>query len=348
MKKLRTALAGFGSGGRIYNAPIISSVPGYAIEKILTSSSENIQAAKKNFSEAKIVQDYDEILQDDTIDLVIISLPNHLHCSYAKNALLAGKHVVVEKPFTTTVREAEELVQLARQKHLVLSVNHNRRWDSDILTIKKLLEEQKLGEIVEYEARFDRFRHEIKDSWKENCELPGNGILYDLGSHLIDQALMLFGTPTEVFADIRAQRKGAKTPDNFELLMFYPNLRVSLKAGMLVKEKGPAFSIFGTRGTYLKYGADVQEEALKQGIKPANDPNWGKEPESLWGKLNTLEEEKKLESLPGDYRKLYENVYNAILGQEPLAVTAEQSRDVIKVIELACQSHSARRAIGFN
>lgn len=347
MKKLRTALAGYGSGGRVYNAPVISSVPGYSIEKILTSSRENIQAAQNDFPEAQVVQDYNDILQDNTIDLVIILLPNHLHYTYAKKALSKGKHVVVEKPFTTTVKEAEELLHLARQNDLVLSVNHNRRWDSDIRTIKKLLQEEKLGDIVEFEARFDRFRSKIKDSWKENPELPGSGILYDLGSHLIDQALMLFGTPTEVFADIRMQRKGAKVADNFELLLFYPNLRVCLKAGTLVKEKGPAYSVFGTQGTYLKYGADVQEEALKQGVRPANDPDWGKESEALWGKLNTLEEEKKLESLPGDYRKLYENVYQAITEQKPLAVTSEQARDVIKVIELAYQSHSARRAIAF-
>ncbi len=348
MKKLRTALAGFGSGGRIYNAPIISSLPGYSIQKILTSSRENIEAAQRDFPNAEVVQAYEAILQDDTIDLVIILLPNHLHFKYAKKALLEGKHVVVEKPFTTTVKEADELIHLARQNDLILSVNHNRRWDSDFLTIQKLIKEQKLGEIVEFEAHFDRFRDKIKHSWKENPELPGSGILYDLGSHLIDQALMLFGTPTEVFADIRKQRQGAKVPDNFELLLFYPNLRVCLRAGTLVKEKGPAFSIFGTRGTFLKYGNDVQEEALKNGKRPANDPHWGKEPEATWGKLNTLEEKKIVESLSGDYRKLYENIRDAITEQKPLAVTAEQARDVIKVIELACQSSSARRALLFN
>lgn len=347
MKTLRTALAGFGSGGRVYNAPVISSIPGYSIEKILTSSKKNIQAAQHDFPEAEVVQDYNEILQDRSIDLVIILLPNHLHYTYAKEALLQGKHVIVEKPFTTTVKEAEELIQLARQKDLVLSVNHNRRWDSDIRTIKELLEQEQLGRVVGFEARFDRFRNKVKDSWKENPELKGSGILFDLGSHLIDQALMLFGTPTEVFADIRTQRKEAKVPDNFELLLFYPDLRISLKAGTLVKEKGPAFSVFGTRGTYLKYGTDVQEEALKQGIRPADDPDWGKEPEAIWGTLDTLEQKKKLESLPGDYRKLYENVYQSITEKEPLVVTSEQARDVIKVIELAYQSHSARRAIAF-
>ncbi len=347
MKKISTALAGFGSGGKIYNAPIISSVPGFSIDMILTSSEENQKAAKQDFPEARIVEDFSEITENKEIELVIILLPNHLHYETAKKALLAGKHVLVEKPFTARVREADELIRLARENDLILSVNHNRRWDSDIRTIKKLVDTKKLGEIVEYEAHFDRFRNHIKDSWKEDPEIPGSGILYDLGSHLIDQALMLFGTPSEVFADIRSQREGAKVPDKFEILMFYPNLRVSLNAGMLVKEKGPTYSIFGTRGSFLKYGADVQEEALKKRQKPQDDPNWGEEPETLWGKLNTLDEEKKLKSEPGDYRKIYENIYNAISQKEELLVTPEQARDVIKVIDLACQSNSAKRVLEF-
>lgn len=347
MKKLSTALAGYGSGGRVYNAPVIRSVPGFSIDMILTSKEENIKAAKKDFPDARVVGDISEITQDPEIKLVIILMPNHLHYEAAKKALLAGKNVVVEKPFTTTVKEADELIHLAREKNLILSVNHNRRWDSDIRTIKKLLEQKKLGDVVEYEAHFDRFRNQIKDSWKEDPELPGSGILYDLGSHLIDQALMLFGNPSEIFADIRIQREGAKVPDKFEILLFYPNLRVSLNAGMLVKEKGPAYSVFGTRGSYLKYGADVQEEALKNGQKPEDTPNWGEEPENLWGRLNTMDEEKKLKSEPGDYRKAYENIYKACTENEELEVTPEQARDVIKVIELAYQSHAAKRVLEF-
>ena len=347
MKKIRTALAGFGSGGRIYNAPIISSVPGFSIEMILTSSPQNIEAAKKDFPDARIVSDFSEITESQNIDLVLILLPNHLHFKTAKKALLSGKHVVVEKPFTSTVREADELIQLARERDLLLSVNHNRRYDSDIQTIKKLIDEKKLGEVVEFEAHFDRFRNEIKDSWKENPEIPGSGILYDLGSHLIDQALMLFGNPSEVFADIRSQRTNAKVPDKFEIFLFYPGLKVSLNAGMLVKEKGPTYSVFGTHGTFLKYGEDVQEKALKNGEKPQEDPEWGEEPEASWGKLSTVNGERKIKSEPGDYRKIYQNIYNKLLGKEELLVTPEKARDVIKVIEFACQSHSARRALEF-
>lgn len=219
MKQLQTAFVGFGAGGRIYNAPILASVPGFSVNKILTSSPQNIAAAKEDFPEAEIVSDYQNILNDSEIELVIIVLPNHLHFSFAKKALEAGKHVLLEKPFCVTTSEADELIAIAEAKQRVLTVNHNRRWDSDFRTVKKIVENGILGEITECEIHFDRFRPEIKPGWKENPENPGSGILYDLGSHLIDQALTLFGMPEKIFADIRIQRKQATVPDAFELLL---------------------------------------------------------------------------------------------------------------------------------
>lgn len=347
MKPIKTALLGFGSGGRIYNAPIISSVPGFSIEKIFTSSPENVRAASSDFPEAQIISDPRDLFDDPHIELIVVLLPNHLHYEFTKEAICAGKHVVVEKPFTVTEKQGRELIQLAEMHRVILTVNHNRRWDSDVRTIQNLIQEGKLGKVVEYEAHFDRFRNQVKDSWKENKEIPGSGILYDLGSHLIDQALSLFGSPQEIFADIRIQREEARVPDNFHLILFYPELRVSLKAGMLVKEKGPAYSVFGTRGTFLKYGADVQEEALKKGGQPGDIPEWGQEPETLWGKLNTLDENRKVESLPGDYRKFYQNVYAAVRKGERLEVTPQQALNVIKVIERAQESHSSKRVVPF-
>ena len=347
MKQLHTAFAGYGAGGRIYNAPILSSVPGFKVSKILTSSPDNIKAANKDYPEAKVVSDYRDILNDRHVDLVILVLPNHLHYSFAKQALEAGKHLLVEKPFTPNVREANELIQLAHKNNLILSVNHNRRWDSDFRTIKKLVQNGILGRIVEYEAHFDCFRNEIKHGWKEEKELPGSGILYDLGSHLIDQALHLFGLPKEVFADIRMQRDNATVPDNFELLLFYPQLKVTLKASSLVKEKGPTYSLHGTKGSFVKYGADVQEEALKNGEKPENASDWGMEPENIWGKLNTVEREDLYQSEPGDYRVVYKNLYEAITAGAPLEVEPQQARDVIRIIEAAQQSQDERRVITF-
>lgn len=187
----------------------------------------------------------------------------------------------------------------------------------------------------------------MKNGWKEDKENPGSGILYDLGSHLIDQALCLFGLPHEVFADIRTQRDNATVPDAFELLLFYPNLKVTLKAGMLVKEKGPTYQLSGTKGSFVKYGVDPQEEYLKKGAKPQNTSEWGVEPKDIWGRLNTVEEEKFLESERGNYPFLYQNLYNALTQAEALAVSPQQARDVIKVIEAAQQSHDERRVITF-
>lgn len=255
--------------------------------------------------------------------------------------------MLVEKPFTPHVRDANDLIKLAHQNKLLLTVHHNRRWDSDFQTIKKVVENGLIGKVVEYEAHFDRFRNEVKPGWKEDKQNPGSGILYDLGSHLIDQALTLFGLPQEVFADIRTQREGATVPDAFELLLFYPNLKVTLKAGMLVKEKGPTYQVFGRKGSFIKYGVDPQEEYLKNGSNPANTSEWGVEPKEIWGKLNTVEEERLVASERGNYPFLYQNLFNAITEGEALAVTPQQARDVIRIIEAAQQSHDERRVITF-
>ena len=348
MVQIFTALIGYGSGGRIYNAPIVSSVEGFRIEKILTSNPDNIEAAQRDFPQADVVQNFSEVIEDENIELVVILLPNHLHYSFARKALEAGKHVIVEKPFTTTVKEANDLIAIANKKNLVLTVNHNRRFDSDFQTVKKIKESGLLGQIVSYESHFDRFRMQVKNSWKEDPEMPGHGILYDLGSHLIDQALVLFGHPEELFADIRIQRKEAKVPDSFEILLFYPNLKVSLNAGMLVKEKGPNFSIFGTKGSFIKHGMDVQEDALKRGLKPSSHAPWGQEPEEFRGNLETSEGRNLVESEKGNYCKVYENLRNTIERKEDLYIKPEQARDVIKVIELAVLSNSSRCAVKFS
>ncbi|WP_424494852.1 Gfo/Idh/MocA family oxidoreductase [Salinimicrobium sp. GXAS 041] len=345
MKKIKVGLAGYGKGGYIYNAPIISSVEGFEITKILTS--RNRKKAEKDYPDANIVEDYSKIINDPAVDLVVVTTPNHLHKEFAKKALEANKHVVLEKPFTPTAKDAAELITLAQQKDKILSVHHNRRWDSDFLTLQKIIKEDKLGKIVEYEAHFDRFRNYVKDSWKEEKNIPGSGILYDLGSHLIDQALVLFGKPVEIFANLRKQRENSEVVDNFELILFYEDLKVTLKAGMLVKELGPTYSLFGRNGTYVKYHRDVQEEALQNGKIPSNEPTWGEEPPEIWGKINTIEEEGHIQSEPGNYRKFYQNIYDTITEKTELYVKPEQARDVIKVIEIAQLSHKEKRIVKF-
>lgn len=349
---INVGLLGFGMAGRIFHAPFIANVPGLNLKKIKANRLESVELARQRYPKAEVVPLEQDIFNDQSIDLVVIATANPSHYKLAKAALEAGKHVLVDKPFTITSAEAEELIQLAKQQQKVLTVYQNRRWDSDFKTVQKVVQAQLLGELVEYEAHFDRFRNEIKpNTWKEE-DLPGAGILYDLGSHLIDQALYLFGEPQEVYADVKVQRQNSQVPDYFEVVLYYERMKAILKAGMLVRENGPHFILHGTQGSFVKYGMDVQEENLKVGRFPAETPNWGVEPEQLWGSLNTtvqgLHFKGEIESETGDYSGLYHNIYKAILGQEELVVKPEQARNTIRIIELAMQSSQERRSIKYN
>ncbi|RNI31489.1 oxidoreductase [Rufibacter latericius] len=350
-KTINVGLIGFGMAGRIFHGPFIHQVEGLKLVRIRETREENIRIAQSRYPEAQITSRAEDILQDPAIDLVVVATPNSSHFSLAKQALNAGKHVVVEKPFTPTSAEAGELIQLARQKQRVLTVYQNRRWDSDFKTVQKVLQSGVLGNVVEYKAHFDRFRPALKgNTWKEE-DAPGSGIVYDLGSHLIDQALVLFGLPQEISADVRIQRPHSPVLDKFEATLFYERLKVTLSAGLLVREVSPRYTLHGDQGSFLKYGLDVQEKALNDGFLPHLTPNWGIEPESIWGHLNTefqgLHFTGKIESEPGHYRSFYENVYQAIIGKAELAVTPEQARNVIKVVEVIMQSSQEKRTVSF-
>ncbi|MER2999433.1 oxidoreductase [Pontibacter populi] len=350
---IHVGLLGFGMAGRLFHAPFIANVAGLKLKKIKANRPESVALARLRYPKTEIVASEQDIIEDETIDLVVVATANPTHYNLAKAALLAGKHVLVDKPFTITSAEADELIVLAKEKQKVLTVYQNRRWDSDFKTVKKVLQDNLLGRLVEYEAHFDRYRNEIKpDTWKEE-NLPGAGILYDLGAHLIDQALVLFGEPQRVYADIKIQRQGSKIPDYFEVVLFYSNLKVILKAGMLVRETGPHFILHGSKGSFVKYGMDVQEAALKAGSFPtAAATDWGQEPEELWGMLNTelngLHFKGKIESEIGDYSGLYQNVYDAIIGQDELEVKPEQARNTIRIIELAMQSSQENRTLSYS
>lgn len=351
-KTITVGLIGFGVGGQIFHAPILTTVQGLALAKIRATRPEQIKTAKTKYPDAAIVPSSDEIINDKDIDLVVITTPNTAHYSLAMQALMAGKHVVVDKPFTINSKEADELIEVAENKKLILSVYHDRRFDSDFRTLQKIIKNRWLGDIVELESRYDRFRNFLKPkAWREE-EAPGTGILYDLGAHLIDQVLVLFGLPEAVNADLRLQRKGATAVDNFEVIMHYPGIKVSIKGGMLVREPLPRFILLGNDGSFVKYGMDVQEEALKTGFTPLTKENWGVEPSSIWGTMNTEINRQhfigKIESEKGDYAAYYLNVYNAILGKEVLMVTPLQARNTIRIIELAMQSEKEKRTIGFS
>lgn len=350
-KIINVGLIGFGAGGQTFHAPVLTTVKGLKLTKIRAAKPAQILAAKEKYPDAAVVATSNDIIDDPDIELVVITTPNTAHYPLAVQALKAGKHVVVDKPFTINTKEADELIKLADKKKLVLSVYQSRRFDSDFYTIKKIIANELLGDIVELESRYDRFRNYLRpNAWREEDE-PGSGILYDLGVHLTDQAQILFGLPMAVTADIRIQRKGAKATDNFEVILHYPTIKVTLKGGMLVREPLPRFILLGTNGSFVKYGLDVQEEALKAGFTSETKTGWGVEPENIWGTINTEIKGQhivgKIHSEQGNYADFYSNIYKAILGKEPLIVTALQARNNIRIIELAIQSHQERRTVDF-
>lgn len=349
---IQVGLIGYGMAGEVFHAPMITSISGLMLSKIRETKPDNIALAKSRYPSVTIVGDSEAIISDPEIDLVVIASPNTSHYSLAQEALLAGKHVVVDKPFTITSSEADTLIDLAKQENKLLSVFHNRRYDSGFKTVQNIINENTLGRLAEVEIHFDRFRPQLKENaWREE-NIPGSGVLYDLGSHLIDQSLAFFGSPRSITADIRSQRQGAKVDDYFQVELHYNNLKVILKAGMLVKEQGPQYILHGDKGSFIKYGLDVQEEALKEGKIPNEMPNWGEEPENLWGKLNLDADGagiiSRVKSEIGDYRGYYENIYQSILGKAKLEVLPEQAREVIYLIELAQQSAQERCTINLD
>lgn len=335
--------------GQVFHAPFINHIQDFCLHTIRTSNPENIELAKERYPETSIVGDSSEIFGNEEIDLVVIATPNVSHFALGKEALESGKNVVIDKPFTATVQQAEELIALANSNDKMLSVFQNRRWDSDFLTVKQMVHSEKLGRIVEYEAHYDRFRPSLREnSWKEEND-KGNGILYDLGSHLIDQALTLFGLPKAVFADIRKQREGSEIDDNFELILFYDALKVTLKAGALVAGSLPKYMVLGDKGSFIKYGLDVQEADLNNGDFSFDSDSWGMEKEENWGTLYLQGDEgvmsEKVVSLKGNYSAYYENIKDVLLGEDQLHVKSNDGKNVIKIIALAEKSNELKRVV---
>ena len=331
--------------GTVFHAPLLSCHSGFIIKKIVERHHNH---SARRYPEAEIVRSFDALLQDEALELIIVNTPNALHLPMAQQALEAGKHVILEKPFTITSQDAATLIATAKAHTRVLSVFQNRRWDGDFLTVQRVVSEKLLGEIVDYEAHFDRFRNYIEaDTWKEEAG-PGSGILYNLGSHMIDQALVLFGKPTAVTGELGIQRPGGKVDDYYHLTLHYPQLRVTLKSSYLVREAGPRYILHGTEGSFLKSGIDPQEAALKAGMLPTT-PDWGTEPKEHYGLLNTqlhgLHVQGTVETLPGNYNFYYQNIYEAIREGKSLAVKPEESMLGIQIIEAAMQSQAEKRTI---
>lgn len=340
-------LCSFGLSGKVFHAPFLQLHTGFNLHAVVERSKNQ---AHEEYPDVMVYRSIDELLMDERVDLVVVNTPNFTHYDFARQALLAGKHVVVEKPFTVTLQEAEALAQLAHDTGKLLSVFHNRRYDSDFKTVEQIVRKNVLGHIVEAEFHFDRYNPVLSPKEHKESGGPGTGVLYDLGPHLIDQAVYLFGMPKAVFADIQRQREGSKVDDYIDLLFYYDKLRVRLKSGYFVREPIPSFVLHGTAGSFLKSRADVQETELVAGKRPVESPDaWGLEPESEQGLLHTNRNGavicERIPSLQGNYLDYYQGVYEALVsgGQPP--VDALAGLRVMRLIHAAAESHRLKKVI---
>jgi predicted dehydrogenase len=342
---IRTALVSFGMSGRVFHAPFINLNPNFVLAGAWERSSKNIQAVYPGVTS---YASYDEILANPSIDLVVVNSPNDTHFAYTKQALLAGKHVVVEKAFTVTVAEAEELAALAVQQQKILTVYQNRRYDADFLTIQKLIAENKIGHLLDVQISYERYRTTLSPKVHKEQPTPGAGVLLDLGPHLVDQAIQLSGMPTAVFADLRITRSVSVVDDYFTLILYYPTHRILLNSGMVFMQQGPGYKIYGTKGCFIKKRSDVQEDLLIAGHKPGGE-NWGKEDPKNYGTLTTdtngLITSTIIESERGDYGKYYDAVAAAILENKPVPVTPQEGINIMKVLVAAKKSHETKQVV---
>ena len=342
---INTALCSFGMSGVVFHAPFLHLHPGF---KFYGAWERTKNLAEEKYRGTKTFRSLNEMLKDEAIELVIVNTPSYTHYEYAKAALLANKHVIVEKPFTATVIEAEELIALASKQNKKITVFQSRRYDSDFKTVKKIVADGSIGKIIDAEIHYDRYNVDL--SYKTHKEIPGPavGCIYDLGSHIIDQALQLFGMPQSLFAEIAINRPHSLVDDYIDVKLFYPSHRVSLKSSYYVREALPGFILHGTKGSFLKTRADVQETMLQAGQIPMGD-SWGIEPASEKGLLHTERDGKIIrdyvDTLPGNYGEFFEEVYQAITENKKMPVSAEDAANVIKVIEGAIKSNKEKRVI---
>ena len=344
---VRVGLIGFGLAGQAFHAPVIRGVPGMELACILERHGSK---AKEKYPEVRVARTLDGLLSDKTIQLVVVATPNDSHFSYTKACLEAGRDVVVDKPFTPTFAEAEQLVRLASERGRLLTVYQDRRWDGAFLTVKKLVASGALGTVAEYEARFDRFRLEAKPgAWRENPDAAAPGVLWDLGPHLIDGALVLFGEPETICASAICQRTSSQVDDAFDVTMHYPRTIATLRARIIAYAPGHHLLVHGTEGSFVKYGMDPQEEILRSANCPDRTDwgvDWGLEPEERWGTLSRVgEAPRKVRTERGDYRGFYANVRDAIEKKSPLDVTPEQALRTMRALVLAHKSSREGRVV---
>ncbi|MYZ07146.1 Gfo/Idh/MocA family oxidoreductase [Streptomyces sp. SID2999] len=343
---LRVGLIGYGLAGSVFHAPLIAATDGLVLDTVVTSNPERQEQARAEFPDVRVAATPDELFERaGELDLIVIASPNKTHVPLATTALKAGLPVVVDKPIAGTAAEARELAALADEHGVLLSVFQNRRWDNDFLTLRKLLADGALGDVWRFESRFERWRPQPKGGWRESGD-PAEigGLLYDLGSHVVDQAITLFGPVTEVYAEAVVRRDGAETDDDTFLALTHANgVRSHLYVSATTAQLGPRFRVLGSRAGFVKYGLDPQEAALRDGARPGTESAWGVEEESLWGRLGAGESPvtgggTPVETVPGDYPAYYAAVAAAVRGTGPNPVTALEAAETLDVLEAARRS----------
>ncbi|MFI9624895.1 Gfo/Idh/MocA family oxidoreductase [Streptomyces sp. NPDC052042] len=343
---LRVALIGYGLAGSVFHAPLIAATGGLVLDTVVTSDEERRARARTEFPAVRFAAAPEELWQRaGELDLVVIASPNRTHVPLATAALEAGLPVVVDKPIAGTAAEARGLAALARKRGLLLSVFQNRRWDNDFRTLARLLTDGELGTVQRFESRFERWRPQLKGGWRESGDPREiGGLLYDLGSHVVDQALVLFGPVVRVYAESDVRRPGAETDDDTFLALTHANgVRSHLYVSATAAQLGPRFRVLGSTAGYVKYGLDPQEAALRAGARPTDGEPWGEEPETLWGRIGSGESPltgggAPVPTVPGDYRTYYAAVHDALRGKGGNPVTALQAATVLDVLEAARRS----------
>ena len=335
---IRTGICSYGMSGKLFHAPFIHAHPGYELSAIVERHNHD---SKERYPEAKLYRSVEELCADTSLQLIVVNTPTYLHYEQAKLGLQSGKHLVIEKPFATTGKEAEELTALAEKNELFISVYQNRRYDGDYRAVREVLQQGLLGELREVEIRYDRYRPTFGGKPHKEGDMPGAGIIYDLSPHLVDQAIQLFGFPDAVFADVWKMRDDVTAPDYFEILFFYNKLRVRLKATCVARESTYAYTLHGMKGSFLQQRSDMQEQQLLAGVKPSLE-SWCAAPSAPDGLLHTeINGEtvrKETTSSPGNYMGYYDDVYKALTGQGPNPVPAADGIQNTRIIEAALES----------
>ena len=337
---IRVGVIGFGFVSKTFHLPLLKATDGYRVTAVSSSKPADVKAM---CADADVIADPKQLAAHPDIDLVLIASPNETHAPLAELAMHAGHNVVVDKPFTLTVREARRLAAMAKKSGLLLSVFQNRRWDSDFLTIQDAIRRGLLGRIVQFESRIDRYRPDVRERWRE-VPGPGSGLLYDLGPHLIDQALLLFGIPESVKGTLARQRTGARVDDFFQLVLRYGETIAVLQAGSLVSGGTPRFSVHGENASIVKMKPDIQEDQLRAGIIPGS-PEWGVDPDDMMVYEGATGKTHTLKAVRGDQRGFYVALRDALLGRGPNPVPPEQGISVMAIIEAGFRSYAEGYAV---